>query len=55
LFGKLTAQNGVMKAFNDVTEDLVSWRVLLPPEVIKHLQKFVIADKGKLKLASQTS
>lgn len=45
LLGKLTAQSGVMKTFNDVVEDLVSRRVLLPPEMLKHTQKFVIANK----------
>ena len=45
LLGKLIAQSGVMKTFNDVVEDLVSRRVLLPPEMLKHIQKFVIANK----------
>jgi len=45
LLGKLTAQSGVMKTFNDVVEDLVSWRVPLPPEMLKHIQEFVIANK----------
>jgi len=45
LLGKLTAQSGVMKTFNDVVEDLVSRRVLLPPEMFKHIQQFVIANK----------
>jgi len=45
LLGKLTAQSGVMKTFNDVVEDLVSRRVLLPPEMFKHIQKFVITNK----------
>ena len=45
LLGKLTAQSGVMKTFNDVVEDLVSQRVLLPPEMLKHIQKFVITNK----------
>ena len=45
LLGKLTAQSGIMKTFNDVVEDLVSRRVLLPPEVLKHIQEFAIANK----------
>ena len=45
LLGKLTAQSGVMKTFNDVLEDLVSRRVLLPPEMLKHTQELVIANK----------
>lgn len=45
LLGKLTAQSGVMKTFNDVVEDLVSRRVLLPPEMLKHIQEFVTANK----------
>jgi len=52
LLGKLTAQNGVMKTFNDVVEDLVSRRVLLPPEMLKHIQKFVITNK-QLRYASK--
>jgi len=34
-----------MKTFNDVVEDLVSRRVLLPPEMLKHIQEFVNANK----------
>jgi len=45
LLGKLTAQSGVMKTFNDVVEDLVSRRVLLPPEMLKHIQEFITANK----------
>ena len=45
LLGKLTAQSGVMKTFNDVVEDLVSRRVPLPPEMLKLIQEFVITNK----------
>jgi hypothetical protein len=45
LLGKLTAQSGIMKTFNDVVEDLVSRRVFLPPEMLRHVQEFVVANE----------
>lgn len=43
--GELTVQSGTMKTFNDVVEDLVSRRVVLPPEMLKHIQESIIANK----------
>jgi len=45
LLGELTVQSGTMKTFNDVVENLVSRRVILPPEMLKHIQESIIANK----------
>jgi len=46
LLGKLITQSGIMKTFNDVVEDLVSRRVLLPPEIHEELQRLILQAKS---------
>ena len=45
LLGEMIAQSGKAKTFSDVIEALVSRSVLLPPEVVRHVEEFVEANK----------
>ena len=45
MLGEVMAQSGKPQTFSDVTEALVSRAVLLPPELLRHVDEFIKANK----------
>lgn len=45
LLGEMMAQSRKPQTFSDVIEALVSRAVLLPPELIRHVEEFIEANK----------
>jgi hypothetical protein len=45
LLGEMMAQSGKTQTFSNVIEALVSRAVPLPPEIIRHVEEFMEANK----------
>jgi len=45
LLGEMMAQTRKAQTFSDVIEALVSRSVLLPPELLRHMEEFIEANK----------
>jgi len=43
--GQLMAQSGKPRTYSDVIESLVSQAILLSPELVKHVDEFIEANK----------
>jgi len=43
--GRMMAESGKVKTYSDVIEALVSQAILLSPELVKHVDEFIEANK----------